>query len=275
MIAWKKIVKSIIPPCMTEGFRKLKSKPEYLGNYKSFGEAQKYSTGYDDPQIFEQIKEARLKVLRGEVFYERDGVTFDAPQYFWPLLTCLLSIASNNEGNLKILDFGGSLGTTYFQNMLFIKNIPKLRWIVVEQKQFVEYGKQNLQEERLRFYDTVEEALEKEKPDVALFSSSLQYLEKPYNVLDTLQKAGLKFFIFDRTTFIQGEENRIVIQRPERTFKKSTFPAWLFGKKSFNAYFENDYKLITEFPSIGNPITTDRGPGECLGMLFAKKNINF
>jgi putative methyltransferase (TIGR04325 family) len=71
------------------------------------------STGYDSEIILEKTRDALLKVKNGEAAYERDSVLFDEIQYAWPLLTSLMWVAAQAKGILNVLDFGGSLGTTY------------------------------------------------------------------------------------------------------------------------------------------------------------------
>ena len=60
-----------------------------------------------------------FKVKNGEAVYERDSVLFDEIQYSWGLLAGLEKAALEHDGKLCVLDFGGSLGSTYYQNKQF------------------------------------------------------------------------------------------------------------------------------------------------------------
>ena len=78
--------------------------------------------------------------------FERDGVVFDQPDYNFPLLACLLRVATESGNRLRVLDFGGSLGSTYFQCRPFLGGVSELRWTVVEQPQFVECGRREFED---------------------------------------------------------------------------------------------------------------------------------
>lgn len=87
----------------------------YVGDYPDFAAARACSTGYESGAILERTRAALHKVLRGEAAYERDSATFAQLALPYPLLAVLLRVAARNSGRLSILDFGGSLGSTYFQ----------------------------------------------------------------------------------------------------------------------------------------------------------------
>ena len=55
--------------------------------------------------------------------YERDSVLFDTIRYSWPLLSDLLRAASEDQNHLSVLDFGGSLGSSYYQNRVFLSHL--------------------------------------------------------------------------------------------------------------------------------------------------------
>ena len=126
----KSTLKSVIPPILISCYRKIFPKKEKIGmwsgNYTSWQEAKANCTGYDAANILEKCKNALLKVKNGEAAYERDSVLFNQIQYSWGLLAGLQKAALENNGNLCVLDFGGSLGSTYFQNKAFLSSLKKL-----------------------------------------------------------------------------------------------------------------------------------------------------
>ena len=75
----------------------------FKGNYNSWNEAVKYSTGYADEKILNRVLESALKVKNGEAVFERDSVLFDEIQYSWPLLSGLLWSAALQKNELNIL----------------------------------------------------------------------------------------------------------------------------------------------------------------------------
>ncbi|MCX7821522.1 MAG: methyltransferase, TIGR04325 family, partial [Brevinematales bacterium] len=227
-----KILNYILPPFFIDIARFiLNTRYGWHGNYQSWEEAKKDSTGYDIPLIVEKVRNALLKVKNGEAVHERDSVLFDEIEYSWPLLAGLLLAAVSNKGKLSVLDFGGSLGSTYFQNRRFLTRLPNLSWNIVEQKHFVEEGKKYFEDEKLHFYYDIEECLRKEKPNVLLLSSVLQYLEKPYDMLAHLLSCEFPFVIVDRTPFNIKPEDRITVQRVPPWIYEASYPCWLFNEE--------------------------------------------
>lgn len=88
----------------------------WSGNYSSWQEAENKCTGYDNELIFNKVKDALIKVKNGDAVFERDSVIFDKIHYSFPLLSALSLTALNEKATLKVLDFGGSLGSAYYQN---------------------------------------------------------------------------------------------------------------------------------------------------------------
>lgn len=242
-------MKDFVPPIIIS-FLKRKSKYGFFGDYKSWAEALADSKGYDSPVILEKVLASTLKVKNGQAVYERDSVTFDRKEYFWPVLASLLWIASKNYNRLNVLDFGGSLGSSYFQNIDFLKHLKELRWNVVEQKNFVEAGRKDLEDEHLKFYPSVKECLTASKPQVLLASSVLQYLEKPYEALKDWIDAGFEYIVFDRTAFLP-DHDRLTVQKVRPGIYDASYPAWFINKKKFLEMMGRKYRLLAEFDSLG------------------------
>ncbi len=147
------------------------------GNYASWQDALQQCTGYDHDAILQKILASTLKVKNGEAVYERDGMLFDHIEYSWPLLANLLSVAQKNNGKLSVIDFGGSLGSTWFQNRNYFKNLSLVKWAVVEQGNYVTAGKEKIAGNGLDFFYSIDEAIAANgKPDVLLLSCCLPYL---------------------------------------------------------------------------------------------------
>lgn len=275
----QKLFVNICPPILYKFLIKLKRKeslPEYgyFGDYLSWAEALKQTVGYEDELILEKCKLALLKVKNGEVPYERDSVLFDKIEYSWPLVSSLLWIASRNNNNLNIIDFGGSLGSTYFQNLFFLKELNRLSWNIVEQRHFVQCGKDCFEDEYLKFYYTIEECLEKETADVILFSSVLQYLEEPYKLLHDVISRKIRYIIIDITGFIDSTDDRLTVQKVPPHIYNASYPAWFFNKDKFIDFFTGSYNLVAEFPGyIGEVINIDNKPlAGYRGFIFELKS---
>jgi len=217
----RKFIKLLTPPVLVQAYCALRSGREknssvqeglYLaGDYSSWAEALAASTGYDSEVILEKTRAALLKVKSGEAIYERDSMLFDEIQYSWPLLTGLMWAAARSGGRLNVLDFGGALGSTYFQNRRFLEQLPSVRWNIVEQPRQVEVGKADFEDEHLKFYTDIEACLAETQPNVIVMSSVLQYLEQPFDVLRTLLASPCNHLIVDRTPFWDGSEDRLCV----------------------------------------------------------------
>lgn len=243
----KTIIKQFIPPIFLTLLRKIRSTSKYgwHGDYASWQEAQSKSTGYDAQIILEKVKDSLLKVKNGSAVYERDSVVFDEIQYSWLLLTGLMYAAAQNNGQLSVLDFGGSLGSSYYQNKKFLDGLESVTWSIVEQPNFVECGKTNFADGVLKFYDDVNQCLVEQSPNVLILSSVLQYIEKPYVLLEKLLEYKFDMIIIDRTPFSRTSKDIITIQRVPPSIYPASYPCWLLSEpKLINKLHSNGYKLI-------------------------------
>lgn len=174
-------------------------------------------------------------------------MVFDKIDQSWHILASLLWIASKNDNGLEILDFGGGLGTSYFQNRNFLDHLKHLSWCIVEQDKFVKYGKESFEDDKLKFYYSVEEYGQTHKPDAVLLSSSLQYIEKPYDILDQIIKLNPKYIIIDKTPFLDSGKDLITVQKVPPHIYNASYPAWVFSYSDFLSFLKkNNYDLCTE-----------------------------
>jgi putative methyltransferase (TIGR04325 family) len=225
-------LRRILPSKIKASLRRLVSQPEFAGDYPSWSAASRAAKGFDVRQIADKVRSATLKVRDGSAAYERDSVCFQKEKFWWPLLAAFLSIAAKNGGRLHVADFGGSLGSFYLQHRKFLDQVSDLKWSIVEQEDYVKLGQQEFQDERLKFFYTLDECAERSTIDVVLFSGSLQYLDDPFGFL--ARAADLSnVLIIDRTPFIDRETDRVAIQSPPRTIYRGSFPHWFFSERKF------------------------------------------
>ncbi len=242
----KQFIKSLIPPILLNTLKQT-NKYGWKGNYSSWNKVQSLSVGYDSDKILQTVRISLLAVKNGEVAYERDGVIFDKIQYSWPLLAGLMYGSSKSGGALKVCDFGGSLGSTYYQNKKFLDRISDVSWSVVEQKHFVDVGKTEFEDNRLKFYHTVAEAIEKERSNILVLSSVLQYIENPYELLDEILESDFEYILIDRTPFSKSKE-RITLQVVPPSIYEANYPCHFFDESIFMQYFsKKEYFPIESF----------------------------
>lgn len=269
------IIKGIVPPIALDIYQKLSGKTSdtstmFGGNYKTWDEARKASGGYDTDVILNKVKDALLKVKTGEAVYERDSVLFEKVEYSWPLLAGLLWIASKNSNRLNLVDFGGSLGSTYYQNIKFLAHLDELKWSIVEQNKFVECGKRSFENNHLKFFHNLDACMRERHPDTILFSGVIQYLEKPYDLLANVLSEGFTYIIFDRTTFIEKGVDRITVQKVPAHIYSASYPAWFFNKTSFLRFFADHYELVTQFNALAGAIDLGDTLAYDEGFIFRK-----
>ena len=232
---FKRVIKQFTPPIFFLKFRKeilpiQESQYGWFGHYVTWEDAAKLCTGYDTNNIIEKVKESSLKVKNGDAVFERDSVLFYDKQYSWPLLAILLRISSEQNGRLHILDFGGSLGSTYTQNKDFLSVVNNFNWSIVEQPHYVSIGKKLFEDQFLKFYDTVSECLTERNCNVFLISSVLQYLEFPIILLDQILNYNFEYIILDRTSFVTSEIDLLTIQHVSPDIFTASLPCWFFNE---------------------------------------------
>jgi putative methyltransferase (TIGR04325 family) len=223
----------------------------FRGRYASWGAARAASTGYDATAILDKVRLATLDVIAGRAACERDSVTFDRPQYSLPLLVCLFYVATRCGNRLDVLDFGGSLGSSYWQNRRLLEHLQSVRWSIVEQQHFVAVGQRDIATEVLRFYPTVDACLAVEGPNLVLLSGVLQYLESPYDTLRSILERRLPFVVLDRTSFFVDDlPERITIEDVDPSVYEGSYPAWFLNLARFRTFVAAcGYRIIEEFDS--------------------------
>ncbi len=237
---------------------------QFINN--NFGDGAKFSdqltswdfansncSGYGSSDILAHVLNATLKVKLGQASYERDSNIFSKIDYDWPALSGFLWAAARNRGNLNVLDFGGALGSSYFQHRDFLKNLFDVRWNVVEQPHFVEAGKTHIQDDILRFYSSIPECLSHNRPNVIFLSSVLQYLPKPFDILDSLMCSNADVLIIDKTIVNDTEFDRVYIQRVPKKIYKASYPCWSLSESKLMNAISGRYLLTAELASLSFP----------------------
>ncbi len=233
------------------GFRKQKG-IRFEGDYKSWSEAGNHSTGYDAPQILEKTRDALLKVKSGQAAFERDSVVFEKPDYSFPILAAMLRAAVMDTGHLSVLDFGGSLGSSYFQCRPFFNSLTGLKWYVIEQPDHVACGRQWFESNELRFCSSMAQCLsDNPRLNVLLLSGVLSYLEEPYAQLDSMLSLRIKTVIVDRTALISDERDKLTVQSVPGRIYQASYPFWFLSETRFLEVFATKgYRVLATFTPV-------------------------
>lgn len=244
----RQFLKDWTPPALVRIVKNiLKIGNLFEGDYSSWEQAQVHSTGYDLNEIFQRVRDASLKVRRGDAVFERDSVCFYHEEYCWPLLAGLLWCASISCNRLNLLDFGGSLGSSYFQYRKLLKHLDEVSWSIVEQEHFVSCGRELFEDQSLKFYFTIDACIKDRNPDILLLGSVVQYLERPYDFIREIIKKEFSIIIFDRTPFLTGDRDRLTVQKVPSAIYPASYPAWFLCQYRFEQLMSEHYDLIASF----------------------------
>jgi putative methyltransferase (TIGR04325 family) len=162
------------------------------------------------------------------------------------VLAALLWVAAKNQGRLNVVDFGGSLGTSYFQNKRFLDALPNVSWNVVEQENFVKVGGNLIADERLHFFQTINESVNYETPDLLLLSCSLHYMKEPYQLIQQLIQFNVPYIFVDNTPFNYEERDRITMQKVPPSIYTASYPCWFLSYEKVKASFEKNYTIVSQ-----------------------------
>ena len=254
---FKKIASWCVPPAVGRLVNKFRYKSWYFkGSYETWDQALRMSTGYDDKAILERVLASTLLVKNGNAVFERDSVLFDEIQYSWPLLSGLMWCAARNMGKLSVLDFGGSLGSSYFQNRKFLGGIKEINWNIVEQEHYVIVGKKYIQDDVLKFHNNIDDCFRENSIDIVVFSGVLEFIDACYEVLENVICRGVKNIIIDRSAFLDnvndGGEDRFVLQVIPPNIFPAVLPFRLLSYIKVKAVLEaGGYSIVETFPSVG------------------------
>ncbi len=214
----------------------------FQGKFRDFKAACEIcGSGYGSDSIFEKVKNASLAVKEGKAAYERDGYLFYKKEYYLQLLTILYEVFFE-YGECNVIDFGGSLGSTFFQNKdKLLRYIPQIKWDVVEQRHFVDWGKEYLEDENLKFHYTIHEV---DRCNLVLFGSSLQYLEDYHVFLKQVADRGIKYLIIDRLPV--SNEIWVSVEYVHEPIYEASYPLYILCED----------EMIREVNSLGYRLET-------------------
>lgn len=215
----------------------------YLGDYNSWTEAAEECEGYDDSVIINKAIWASQKVLNGEAKWERDSFLFYEQKYVYKLCASILRCAlKNGNKGVRVLDIGGSLGSTYFQNIKYLEDVNNLEYIVAEQDHYRDYGHEHLENSILKFISSKDDWESQEKYDIILMSASLQYISEYIEITEKIKRARPEYIILDR--ILISERGRLCKETVPEKIYKSSYPVRIFSEKEIKDFFEPEYQVI-------------------------------
>jgi putative methyltransferase (TIGR04325 family) len=268
----KKYLKPFCPPILLDLFNAISGRCiRFSGIYSSWSAASAEAVGYSADTILNKVIVATNRVISGEVKFERDGLTFDATFYPFPLIATLLKAAAENDGKLTVLDFGGALGSSYHQCRDFLHAVKELRWCIVEQSHFAEAGNKYCQSDRLLFFKEMKTVVAEYKPNVILCSGVLQYLPEPYAALNEAIDSLAEYIVVDRNPFTESDTTILSVQKIPKQIIDSSYPVWLFNASEFRQIFSGKYSEVATFDALDGTVGRGRLKATFKGIVFRKR----
>lgn len=206
--------------------------------------------GYEDVDVAKVIYSKTVKYKKDLV--SDSGISLNITE----TIDLAAGVMRNIGSHIRVLDFGGACGATYFTISKLLGKNYKLDWAVIETQMMCKYGK-NLENEELKFYSDVQEA-KKSMPEIDFInvSGSLQYVDQPYRFLDIILDNNSKFILFSRMCFSLGEKDIITVQKnmlnwhgkgelPEGIKNKELkFPFTVIRKTEFDRLVQKNYEYL-------------------------------
>jgi putative methyltransferase (TIGR04325 family) len=246
---------AIVPPALSNWAARHSKYATKFHQVDTWSQAVSGSNGYSDPEIILRVDSATRSVISGNAAFERDGFLFAEPDTRWPILTGLLQ-AHARDGYLRVVDYGGALGSVYWQHRSHFAGLNVL-WGVVEQENFVQYGR-NLPSTEISFFTDLDLAISTIAPNVILFSSVLQYLADPFALLSRVIPETQATIILDRTPTSKSPTNIPVIQRVPAHIYAGSYPAWIISRTQLDSHLApRDSQIV--FAGIEPSTRTDKG----------------
>ena len=227
---------------------------------------------YSSNEILARVEVAAREVVAGRAAYERDSVLFAEPDFRFPVVAALMHVAALNCGRLEVVDFGGSLGSTYWQCRPYLSGLQHVRWQVIEQPSFVAAGQQEFTTEHLSFAGSIAELATTQLPfRLVLASSVLGYVEDPTRVLDELAQINASHMLIDRTPLIDGPADHLCIQQVPKEVYSASYPCWIFSRPLLMARLHKHWRVVSEFACDEGQCKTDEGlPFEFRGIYLER-----
>lgn len=257
----RNIVAKAIAGLLLLARRKLRNRRIIRKRQTAFIETSTFVTpepgaGYGNTEILERVQQAVKKVMLGDAKFERDSVTFSAAELEWPLWG-LIGWCRVQGKPLRILDFGGSLGSKFLQLRPFLDE-SEIEWRVVEQQAFVDAGNALFSGYPIGFYSSIAGATEGWRPSLVYVGSALQYLEDPFGTLTQLSSLRAEYFLLDKTPIRRGVE-LTANQRVSPDIYAAEYPMRIFSKTEVTEHMSEWWDLLSIDTLPASTTYTDRG----------------
>jgi putative methyltransferase (TIGR04325 family) len=214
------MLSSLIPPLLHPPLLRLRrlasrwTPAPPVVSFGSYAEALRAcaNAGYEHDQLVRTIVE-KTRIHRGKI-------ASDPPvaDYAQTRLLLALVLAGAGERPVRVIDFGGAAGATYFAARALLRDSPPLLWSVVETTAMAQAAERVLGTEELRFFDDIDTAREAHGGvDLVYSSGSVQYVPDPIATIRSLMACGAPYLLLTRLGLRDSEEPLISLQESNLT----------------------------------------------------------
>ena len=114
-------------------------------------------------------------------------------------------------------------------------------------------AKKEISDSVLKFYIDLNECYLERKPNCLFLSSVIQYLEDPYQWLETFVNLEIDFILLDRMPFSKTQKEFIQIQEVPSSIYKASYPLHILSEEKIINLIIGHYKQVEEFFSTVPP----------------------
>ena len=128
-----------------------------------------------------------------------------------------------------------------------LDDIKELHWNIIEQANFVDAGKKDLEDERLHFFTGIEAAHSRYGADILMIACAIQYMEHPYELIEKLVGYNIPYILIDNTPYNYESRDRITIQKVPPAIYTASYPCWFLHYEKVLHAFSKRYNLLSEY----------------------------
>jgi putative methyltransferase (TIGR04325 family) len=176
------------------------------------------------------------------------------------LLSAILG-TPRSTSKLRVLDWGGSLGSTYRQNKDLIAAAGvEVEWVVLEQQHLVEIGSREFSNNQLSFTSNID-SIPLGYFDIVIFASSICYIDATNKILEEVKSLRPRAIAFDRTPIVKKGPELIGSQTVGRKIYRASYPIRVFSIGLIEAALSPEYRKVSEWicDLQPDPKSTSRG----------------
>ena len=174
-----------------------------------------------------------------------DGKLKNINQANFFLLNNLKILFDRFNKKLKIIEYGGGVGQRYYEFSKLIGKNKKIDWTIIEQNKYCKYSaKKN---NKIKFIKSFKElSKHNNHNNILIYSTSLQYLENPYEEIKKILKDESIKYLFIENLPISNDNDKSLLQR-HYSDKKNYYSFQMFNNKKIMDLLNKKFELKKKF----------------------------